>query len=115
LECSGNILEKGNLATALRECNRLVTQLLPTESANCKARAVLHDIYCIGDNLPKAALVHLEARAMPGRSEDILQKLTRELLSFLQTYFEKSAQALDLQITVNVSALEKTYLKYRSS
>lgn len=97
------------------ECNRIISAGLPTDIANCKARKLVHSTYCIGAQMQKAAFVHLNVQVMSGRSEDAIKTLSEQLLKALQMHFSQSASALDLQISVNIGELEKTYRKYRSN
>jgi len=115
LECSANILEKATLSALLRECNQVISPLLSTPIESCKSRAFLHSVFCVGDQMKNAAFAHLDIKILPGRTTEVIERLGQRLLQVMQIFFSRSLAAYDLQLTINISELEKTYIKYRAS
>ncbi len=113
LEFSENIIEKDSLKDLLENCNHLLARLLPTDIKGCKGRAVKHDNFFIGQGEKSNAFVHINLRALPGRSEEVLKNLGNELMQLLQNNFQKSLQSLDLQITIEIAELQN-YFKITS-
>ncbi len=114
LEYSSNILEKDNLSDVLKKINKFLSETLPTELASCKSRSIEYDSFVVGDGDPKNAFVHINLKVMPGRSIDKLNKLGQEIIGILKEYFHTSADQLNLQITLEIDEIQKTYFKYVS-
>lgn len=111
LEYSANVIEKKHLDELLQRCNRLLEESLPTEISNCKSRAYVCDIYSVGAGAANAAFVHVDLKVMAGRTLEKLQTLGQDLLTMLNNHFAESRQKLQLQITLEISELAKTYFK----
>lgn len=110
IECSTNIVEQ-NLKPFFQTCHTLLAQTLPTDLNNCKSRAVACEQYCIGDDQPQRAFVHMQVQVLSGRSAELLTKLGDELLILLQHYFKASMAQLDLQLSVEIQELSPHYFK----
>ncbi len=114
LEYSANIIEKNNLSDVLKKINKFLSETLPTELFSCKSRAVECGVYCVGDGDPNNAFVHVNLKVMPGRSVDKLNDVGNGVMDVLKKYFLESAQQLNLQITIEIDELQKTYFKLSS-
>jgi 5-carboxymethyl-2-hydroxymuconate isomerase len=113
LEFSENVIEKDSVKILLKNCNQLLTKLLPTNIAGCKSRAVEHHNYWIAEGEKENAFVHINLRVLKGRTEDTLQNLGSELIKLLENHFSKSLQSLNLQITIEISEFQN-YFKITS-
>lgn len=112
LEHSSNIIEKDNLLDVLKKINKFLSEMLPTELASCKSRSAEYNAYCIGDGDPHNAFVHINLKVMPGRNFDKLNAVGNGVMDILKEYFHKSAKQLNLQITLEIDELQKTYFKH---
>jgi 5-carboxymethyl-2-hydroxymuconate isomerase len=112
LEYSSNVIEKNNLFNLLKKFNETLTQLLTTELLSCKSRAVEQVVYCIGDGNINNAFVHITLKVMPGRTFDKLKNVGEVMMDILKEYFHESSQKLNLQLSLEIDELKKTYFKY---
>lgn len=115
LEYSSNIIETDNLQELLKSINIFLNETLPTELASCKSRAIKLNTFCIGNGDERNALVHVSLKVMPGRTFEKLNEVGNGIMKMLKDYFYHSLKQLSLQITVEISELEKTYYKFASS
>jgi 5-carboxymethyl-2-hydroxymuconate isomerase len=111
LEFSANILEKNNMTSLFKECHVMLAHALPSELARCKSRAIESSFYYVGDGQPNNAFVHVSLKVMPGRSFDTLKNVGDNMMKILKDNFSESLKKLHLQITVEISDLQKTYFK----
>ncbi len=80
--------------------------------ANCKTRLVRHDGFLIGDGDPGAAMVHVDLRVLPGRSEDQKRRLGEAVLADLAAAVG-GATGFDIQLTVEVRELDGAHYHKR--
>jgi 5-carboxymethyl-2-hydroxymuconate isomerase len=111
LEYSSNVYEKDNLTEVLSKINKFLTEMLPTELANCKSRAIEYNTFCLGDGNARNAFVHVNLQIMPGRDIDKLTTVGNGVINILKDYFHQSTRQLNLQITLEIVELTKTYFK----
>lgn len=113
LELSSNIEEK-NILSLFKYCHSILSKMLPTEIHSCKSRSIVYDTYYIGDGKPNNAFVHLTVKIMPGRSPSTLKELSESIMNLLKNHFNESLKKLNLQITLEIIELQKTYFKITS-
>ncbi len=111
LEHSSNILEKKNLLDILKHLNNYLSENLPTELISCKSRTVECQTYCIGNGDQHNAFVHINLKVMAGRNIEKLNDVGKGMMEILKQYFTESKNKLNLQITLEISELQKTYFK----
>lgn len=113
LEASANIMETNEkIRLILKECHNILVNKLPTKAANCKSRAILHDIYVLGDNQPTNAFVHLTVKVLKGRSPELLATTSKELQTALNEGFSKSLTRLKLGVSVEICELNDSYAPF---
>ena len=112
LEYSSNIIEKNNLTDLLKSINKYLSESLPTELSSCKSRSIECDVYCIGDGSLRNAFAHVSLKVLPGRDSNQLTDVGNGIMGILKEYLHESAQSLSLQITLEISELQKTYFKH---
>jgi 5-carboxymethyl-2-hydroxymuconate isomerase len=101
----------GNLGTAFdsRACARVVHDRLVEHAAaelgNCKTRLIEHGEFLIGDGARQYAMIHVDLRILPGRSDDQKGALGRAVLEALEQALS-GVSGLDLQLTVEVRELD---------
>ena len=111
LEYSSNIQDKNNLVNLLKECNQLLAENLPTALGNCKSRAVERSIYCVGEGSPNNAFLHVQLKIMPGRTEEKLKAVSEAMMKLLKQHLSKSCENLNIELTIEIEELQKTYYK----
>jgi 5-carboxymethyl-2-hydroxymuconate isomerase len=111
LEFSSNIVEKNNLANLFQEFHSILEKILPTDIDSCKSRSMECHNYYIGNGDPNNAFVHISLKIMPGRNLDTLKNVGDSMMAILKIYFASSLKELNLQITLEVMELQKTYFK----
>lgn len=114
LEFSSNIHEKNDMSSLFRQCHSILEKNLPTALNTCKSRAIECTDFYIGDGNHTHAFVHVSLKVMPGRGGDILENVAGKIMAVLKEHFAKSLGLLNLQITLEVMELEKTYYKLAS-
>jgi 5-carboxymethyl-2-hydroxymuconate isomerase len=115
LEYSANVLEQNNFTQLFKTCHEILAQKLPADLGSCKSRAIQHNIYYVGNGEPNNAFVHVSLKCMEGRSEEILQNMTQEILNVLQNHFAGSLKKLNLQISLQLGELSaKRYFRVSS-
>lgn len=114
LEFSSNVLEKTNMTSLFHECHLILEKTLPTQINTCKSRAIECDLFYVGNGNQNNAFVHVSLKVLPGRDVETLKKLGEVMMDLFQKYFADSMQKLNLQITLEIMELEKTYFKVAS-
>ena len=114
LEYSSNVIEKNNLNNLFQECHSLLEKMLPTDISSCKSRSIERQNYYVGNGEPNNAFVHISLKIMPGRTPDTLKDIGDNIMAILKRYFEKSFENLNLQVTLEIMELQKTYFKVAS-
>lgn len=112
LEYSANVFEKNNSPELFKKLHLLLTEMLPTQLASCKSRAIEYNTYCVGDGNVDNAFVHINLKVLSGRSVDTLQNTGNKIIEILKNHFSESMQKLNLQMSVEISELAKTYFKF---
>ncbi len=114
LEYSSNIFEKANLSSLLKKMNEYLSEILPTDLSSCKSRSIEYSDFFVGNGNPHNAFLHVNLKVLSGRSAEQLHDVGQGLISILKEYFQHSATELNLQITLEIEELQKTYFKYVS-
>ncbi len=113
LEASANVMEtNGKISQILSDCQDLLVKKLPTKLENCKSRAILHDIYVLGDNNPNNAFVHLTVKILKGRAPELIKEISLELQQILKEGLHKSKEHLQLAISVEIAELNDSYAPF---
>ncbi len=101
---------------AARELARSIHDQLPalidTQLASCKTRLVMHDNLVIGDGSGDNAMIHVDLRILPGRSNDQKTRLGEAVMALLESSVHKPPQ-MKLQLTVEVRELERDHYRKR--
>lgn len=111
LEMSSNILEKEDLAEFFKTCHLMLSEKLPSDIRTFKSRAIIYDTYYIGNGESNQAFIHITLKILAGRNSDVLDEVGDKLLEKVETYFLQSKSAFNLQITIEIIELQKTYFK----
>jgi 5-carboxymethyl-2-hydroxymuconate isomerase len=114
LEFSSNVFEKTNLNMLFQQCHSHLEKMLPTDINSCKSRAIECDTYYIGNGKENDAFIHLSLKVFPGRSMETFEKIGNAMMEILKNYFSNSLNKLNLQITIEIMELQKTYFKITS-
>jgi 5-carboxymethyl-2-hydroxymuconate isomerase len=109
LEYSANVIEKNDLSSLFKNLHVLLAEKLLTEIASCTSRAMPCDIYHIADGQTHHAFVHLEIKALSGRTLETLNNTGQHVMETLKNYFSESTEKLNLKISLEIIELQKTY------
>jgi 5-carboxymethyl-2-hydroxymuconate isomerase len=115
LECTGNIIEKDLLSQLLLQIHPILSEKLPTDISSCKSRAIIHDIYSVGNGDVNNAFVHLSIGVLKGRSTELLDQIADILMTKLKDFFHLSLAKFSLQITIGISNVPDVYHKFKKS
>jgi 5-carboxymethyl-2-hydroxymuconate isomerase len=102
------------MANLFQECHSILEPTLPTDIASCKSRSIECHSYYLGNGEPNNAFVCVSLKVMPGRSIDTLKNAGDKIMLALKNYFASSLEKLNLQITLEIIELQKTYFKITS-
>lgn len=111
LEYSDNVIEKNNFSQLFQQCHQILADMLPTDLMNCKSRAIECPVYYVADGKPDNAFVHLSLKIMAGRTDETLRKLGDQLMETVMEHFAESLKKKRLQISLEISSLDKNYFK----
>ena len=112
LEYTSNITQEFKFDFIFSEIHRIVSKTGGINIKNCKSRANKQQNYFIGQGESNNAFIHLEIRFLEGRSDLLKQDIGNKVLIFLKDYFKSSLTGFDLQITVEITDIQKkTYFK----
>lgn len=115
LEYSANITEQIDFQDLFRHFHKVLNETGGVNLGNCKSRAVVQNEHLIGDGDAGHAFVHLNVLLLAGRSQELKQKLTHELLDVLKRFFTESLEKFDVQITVDMRDIDADiYAKHPS-
>lgn len=111
LERSKNVTAKGDLTNLLNQISKTLAENLPTKIESCKCRSYECDIFSVAGGRANSGFVHLGVKILAGRSDEIINNVSRKLLDELKEYFKESASKLNLQFSVEITDLSSFYLK----
>jgi 5-carboxymethyl-2-hydroxymuconate isomerase len=109
LEHSSNLIEKTALPSLFKKCHVLLAEMLPTEVKSCVSRAIECDRFCVGEGQGQNAFIHVSLRVKAGRTFETLQKTGESLAAMIKEYCVESGKQFNLQISVEIIELQKTY------
>jgi 5-carboxymethyl-2-hydroxymuconate isomerase len=109
LEYSANIKEEIDPKKLFSACHQVLVNTVDADLFRCQSRAILRELFYVGEGFMQEAFICLEILLMEGRSLAKLQEMERELLKVLERYFARSVSELNLQIAVRVVELSKSH------
>ena len=105
IEYTANIGSGFDAQGFARTVHDLLVEHADASLANCKTRLVEHERFLIGDGSPRNAMIHLDLRILPGRSDEQKRRLGEAAIAALEAATADAAD-LDLQLTVEVRELD---------
>lgn len=113
LEYSANVNVESDFAGLFGELHDLLADAGGIRIGNCKSRAYIAREFYVGSGDEKSGFVHLDIRFLEGRSSHIKQSIGKMARDILIEWFRSSAEELEMQITVEVRDIERSfYFKY---
>ena len=113
IEYSGNLGDQFDAADLLARFHGVLTEVGGIDLTNCKSRVVALDTYLIGDGDERYAFVHADVRFLKGRPPGVKRAIGAGLLRVLQDFFRRDAERFDLQLTVELSDIQReAYFKF---
>ena len=111
LEYSDDLQPLPDLRAVFAQIHAALHETAGAAMANSKSRATAVEAY-IGDGDAANALVHLGIELMEGRSTEVKARASDRCLEILELAFEPASDGRNLQITVDITDLERaTYRK----
>lgn len=110
LECSDNISNIIPFETIFTQLHQLLSTALPTQISSCKGRVITHDKYFIGADFSKNSFLHLTIKIMPGRSDEVKQKVGKGVLKTLED-LTNDLNLNNVPISVELIDLNTHYFK----
>lgn len=112
LEYSDNIIETDETLDVLSDLHDLLVETGHFQLEDIKSRTVCYEEFHIGDGNPENAFIHLHLSILSGRSLELRQQLSQQVLSFLEVQYSASLEQLNCSITVEISEIfSETYCK----
>ena len=113
LEYSANVDCPPDLPVLFGQLHDVLEESGGIRRENCKSRARVADPFLVGSGGESGAFVHLDIRFLEGRSAEVKQAIGQLSLDLLLAWFRRSADRLDLQITVEIQDIRRSsYFKY---
>ena len=109
LEYSPNVLVEADFTDLFRKLHAILSRTGGIRLENCKSRAYVARECFIGSGAQAGGFIHLDIRFLEGRSDEIKRAIGEETRDTLMTWFQASVDTLDLQITVEVRDIERSF------
>lgn len=114
LEYSGNVIDSVDPRSLFGEVHTALLEFESFPLSDIKSRVVRYDDYCIADNDPSHAFVHLNFSLLAGRDISVRQRIVQACLRVLTKHFAKSLAQLKCQISAEVREIDRsTYTKHK--
>ena len=104
-----------NLEPVIISIHKILENELPTNIGNCKTGVVKLGHHLIGDDDKKAAFMRMTIHIMPGRSAKLLKDVSAKIIALLKDVYMDFYEKFDLQISVSIVDLPKSYHKISNS
>ena len=104
IEYSGNIGTGFDAPAFAATVHALLVEHADAALFNCKTRLIEHQRFLIGDGSPANAMIHVDLRILPGRSDAQKRALGEAVIAELEKAVE--TKGLDLQLTTEVRELD---------
>ena len=85
----------------------VLTKNTSIKSSNCKNRAIKINNFYLDQKNGNEGFIHLEIIILEGRSKKTKQKIGRESLDFLKSYFQKKSNESSLQISLEIREMKR--------
>jgi 5-carboxymethyl-2-hydroxymuconate isomerase len=113
LEYTGNISKEIDPEVIFSQLHNIMKDIGGISIDNCKSRAIRQEHYFIGSGEKENAFIHLDIRFLEGRTKAIKRALGENCMRVLLSTFEDEIAENNLQITVEVSDINKSdYFKF---
>lgn len=107
LEASDNLLDPPDWQGLLGDLHRTLAGTGLFSEADIKSRVIRHDTFRVADGAPDRAFVTLDVQILEGRTDEVKARISEALLSVLTGAFPRSAAAMRLNVTVQISDLHR--------
>ena len=109
LEYSSNVIAESDLVALFSRLHDVLAKTGGVKVENCKSRAYVASDFLAGSVGEVGGFVHLDIRLLDGRSPEIKRSIGQETLDILREWFQLPVDTLDLQLTVEVRDIDRTY------
>ena len=113
LEYTANIKSQINTSAIFSEVHQILAAREAINIENCKSHAICIENYYIGQATDSNAFAHLEISVLQGKSDEFIQSIGDNCLTFLKSYFSQTLKQYKLQLTVAINQIPRSaYFKY---
>ena len=110
LEYSNNI-KTGGFDHLFKDIHAILSDY--AEIANCKSRAIKLENYYIGEGDKQNAMINLQLKLLPGRSNATKKEIAEKLISLLQAQLLPNIEAQQLRCSTTIEILDLNEHYYR--
>lgn len=107
LEASDNLLDAPDWAALLEALHGALVATGLFSEADIKSRVILHRTFRVADGAPDRAFATLDVQILEGRDDATKARISEALLAVLAPAFPRTAAAMRLNLTVQVSELHR--------
>ena len=112
LEYTDNITQGVDFPSLFSALHGILADEAGIQTDNCKSRCLRLDTYQVGLGAGQQAFVHLTMRILEGRPLEVRKAIAQRALALLEKTYNPSLDRLHLQITVEVTEMQReTYFK----
>ena len=109
LEYSANVDCPSNLADLFKRLHGVLVEKGGIKLENCKSRGRVAEDFFVASGRESDGFVHLDIRFLEGRPPEVKRVVGQESCDLLIEWFHDSVEKLDLQITVEVRDIRRTF------
>ena len=99
-EYTNNLRISGKIKSLLKEIHHILVDVVKTDLQTCRSLITPYSDYVVGNGDDSNAFMQLSIKMLPGRSDEIKNKLGKILFSKLQHTFHDELENLNTEIRV---------------
>jgi len=115
LEASDNLLDTPDWGALLASLHAALVGTGLFKEADLKSRVILHRHFRVADGAPDRAFATLDVQILEGRDDATKARISEALMAVLAGAFPRTAAAMRLNLTVQVSELHRASYRRATS
>ena len=108
-EFTDNLKIDEKIKLFLLETHNILVQEIKTDLRTCRSSIAKISDYVIGDGNPNNAYIILRIQMLPGRTDDIKNRLGKILLEKIHNDFSSEIKKYDTQVRVSLTETDKKH------
>ena len=108
-EFTDNLKIDAEIKLFLLETHSILVQEIKTDLRTCRSSIAKISDYVIGDGNPNNAYIILRIQMLPGRTDDIKNRLGKILLEKIHNDFSSEIKKYDTQVRVSLTETDKKH------